>query len=361
MGVLDAATSVLALDAKETVSKAVSWMQANNANAVVVTSNGRYQGLAFAKDIYRQHTGRPEKEKIANFVSKVRLATGQDSFESLGKEMLERDYKAVAIQSGKGYKLLTRLGILANLRLPQLKHLTVADVMAKPITIAKHEPAASARAMLRKGRISRLVVIDGKGNLEGTVDVVGMLGLEISRGKAAMGEIAGESTRLEDIPISSFTKPGVITVDPSASLHDAIQRMADSNMDCAMAGPALVGIITPRPILRAVFAERALPSSQVSISGLQHDDEFTEDRFRQEMAKLASRLGKALRLQGLDVRVDRHHKEGSVKTKYSARINAPSNLGLLHAQAFGWDLVTAGRQAAERLLKEAEKKAGKRK
>jgi CBS domain-containing protein len=145
----------------------------------------------------------------------------------------------------------------------------VKDAMTKsPITIDPEAPVGTALAVMRERRVRHLPVVDDEGRLVGLVTdrdlrhaalapaLSEYLSSSLRRRVQALGE------ELDDLTVRHVMTWAVVDVHPNAPLAYAALLMSERRIGCLPVTDkgALVGLLTERDVLRALWQEGALPT-----------------------------------------------------------------------------------------------------
>jgi len=92
----------------------------------------------------------------------------------------------------------------------------------------------------------------------------------------------------------------------------------------------------------------------VQITGL-HDekDPMLLAKIDKETTDVAKKLGNMVNAQSIILHIDKHHKQGK-KSKYSMRMRALTDYGLLVAKSWGWEPVNVVQDVVKNIEREAE-------
>lgn len=125
------------------------------------------------------------------------------------------------------------------------KTTSVKEVMTSPIrTVRQETRIVDALGRMYKGKFRRLLVRDEKGRIVGIISMRRILKLAVELGKGLT----------EHRTIGSIMSSKLVTVEPSKSIHDAIETMIQEDTACVIVagGEQPKGIFTERDVLNRV-------------------------------------------------------------------------------------------------------------
>lgn len=121
----------------------------------------------------------------------------------------------------------------------------VKEVMTSPIrTVGRETRILDALGRMYKGKFRRLLVRGEKGQIVGIISMRRILKLAVELGKGLT----------EHRTIGSIMSGKLVTVEPSTSIHDAIETMIQEDTGCIVvaSGEQPNGIFTERDVLKRV-------------------------------------------------------------------------------------------------------------
>ncbi|MBI2358185.1 MAG: CBS domain-containing protein [Deltaproteobacteria bacterium] len=122
---------------------------------------------------------------------------------------------------------------------------SVKEVMTSPVrTVHQDSPIVDALKRMYEGKFRRLLVQEEKGRIVGIISMRRILKLAVELGKGLA----------EHRTIGSIMSGKLVTVEPSTSIHDAIETMIQQDTGCIVVASAgqPKGIFTERDVLKRV-------------------------------------------------------------------------------------------------------------
>jgi len=354
----DMAERALVFDADDSVARVIAGMLGKNRHEAIVLRGSKPVGVVFAHDLVKRRPD-PTKSKIGRFAEHVK-PVGQDTpIEEIIKSMLANDYKSVPVYDGKAFSFVTKLGVLkAVMGSKEIASMTAADVMNPPHCVGVEDDVSTAISVLRETGVSRLPVVDSADRVEGIVDSLSILRADVASYRVGSGEATGEKNRLGGIGVTSFMIKDFPRVASTAPLRDVVNAMLRKGVPTAIVedGGKLVGIITPKPMLR-LFASRP-EGPYIRVSGTHEESDYIKSLVHDELGNAIRKMGGVVPIHYIVVDVSTHNDEGGRK-KYSVKSRLITSKGMFFAKDHEWDLTKAVGGVFNKLEREVMKKTGK--
>jgi CBS domain-containing protein/ribosome-associated translation inhibitor RaiA len=184
----------------------------------------------------------------------------------------------------------------------------------------------------------------------------GKVGSEI-RGQRDRGYM--ESTQLDKTTVMNFIHSSPM-IDGGDEANKAVELLRSNEEVIVKLDGGLIGIITPKDVLRAYLSGRSV--ALVQIVGLDREDDVLDvARIQQKAAQIIQHLASSVELQPMKIYIKQHRKQGP-KIKYSVKIELPTSIGnfianLTHGKSdksYG-DLTTLVQSALDDIEREARK------
>ena len=362
MNIAEITEKALRFSPDEPVSKVSSAMYRERKTEALVFDGGNYLGMFTARDLVKRRINDPDKIKLANLKSIVKkvkpFSPDSDPLEII-QYILTNGYSSVPFKKGDEYGIITKLGLLKLVPKSTYSGKTASDVAKYPQCISLGDSIAVAKSMLRQMGLFRLVITDEKSRADGIVDALDLLNTIISRERASLGELSGDTIKLDEVLASSprIKQSDFIKVAPDTGLDDIVKRMVKTKEPVAIVQTdKLEGMITPSDILSLYIPPQE--GVLVNITGQQEEDPFIKTVIDEELTHFASKVGKTLPIQEIRIDIDRKESEGG-KVKYGINAKLITEKGMFFADDFAWDVTKALRGVIHKLEREVEKKIGK--
>lgn len=343
------------LDVSEHITKAVREISKTGL-CVVVTKDGKYYGLIDDREL-RKHASDPAKMKCETVAVRAPFLSPQDPLLKICNTFFSGRFKAIPVIEGTEILgLVTRadvIGLILEEKLLEGK--TVGDVMSFPVvTIEPEATIASARALMKRNNVRRLVVAKGNAlkGIISTFDLAFVLGWP-KESPNMMTDMAN----LELQPVSSYMREEIETIGKSELLADAAKTMVEKEISSIVVseGTAPVGIVTARDIFETAISYEE--DENIFISGLEDDDKEYYDDIKAECKKALNTLKKSFPVRSLSVHIKRYDTEGS-RRKYSIRARLLTDR-LVTVSTYEWGLSSAIKWLFKELNRVMEKEKTK--
>ncbi|MFH1978675.1 MAG: CBS domain-containing protein [Candidatus Aenigmatarchaeota archaeon] len=360
--------SKLAIVVKPTdsVSKVISKMIKDDVYEVVVMEKDTFHGVVVARDIAKRKINDPKKAEIKQYVKRVNVLQPDQSVDDVIETMVVNDQKAVPIVKNNKYYLLTRMSLLKSLMdHKSLRNKTANNVMTFPFFAKNYDPITTVMSVLGELNVSRLPIVGENNKLEGMVTTKDLLRAQVDRQRLGLGAKGGEKSKIRKTPISSLMKKNVVTLAPMTPIKTIIETMLRKNTDTVIIEEynKIVGIITPKHILKMIRREPTEPEKEVSgvylkISGIQEQGIFSKRAINKEVENEIQKLSRFIPITYVNLHVHPQKISGQRK-KYSVRGKIITEHGYYFANNDEWDIKLAIKGVLNKFEKEMMKDRGK--
>ncbi|RLI97964.1 MAG: hypothetical protein DRO99_01945 [Candidatus Aenigmatarchaeota archaeon] len=361
MKIIDISEPALVFRQDDSISKVIAKMLSERRGEAVITDGKELKGVVFSNSLVRRNITNPDKTKISGFIEYMSPVDAGTPVRDIISSVLMNDYKSVLVEGDDGPRFATKLGMLnAVMKEPELKGKKAKDVMNSPHYVRSDDSISVAVSMLRDTGVSRLPVVGDDMKVEGLVESIDMLRMNTGRSRMREGEEAGEKLSMGGVKVSGIMLKDFPVAEQDACITDVIKGMMEKGIPTSLVskGGRLLGIITPKPILRLLSGKPE--GVHVRISGLQEEDEYIRSVIDEEIASEIKKLGKIIPIDYMVMHVDRYHKQGKRK-KYSVKSRLVTEKGMFFADDYAWDLTKAVSSVLSKLEREVMKKKGKAK
>jgi CBS domain-containing protein len=211
-----------------------------------------------------------------------------------------------------------------------------------PVTLEVGAKVAEARKLMLDRGFSHVPIIkDGK--LAGIVtaaEIVQYFATGI--GRARTGERAGIKVSKYPGNVDSIMDKHPFTVATNASALDVARGLRDQQKSAALLideNEEVLGIITPKELLKLIAEPETLPEMPISIVGLAKE-EFLERSLAEEKVRRVISLGMKIHPQINDVQIKiKKSEKGGENERYEMTARALSPTEQFQASTSGYDLV----------------------
>ena len=355
MNILSFSRRAIVFDSEETINKVVSKMMQTETEEVVITEKGIYKGMVFAKDLIKRKITNPEKSKIKNLVHSVPLFDSKVKLEEILKSIMG-DYPSIPIKVDKDFFVVGRTDILGYVKNhPLFKKKTAGDIMLDPIYVSSDDTLLTSVSIARDSGVSRLLVVNKKGKIEGMLTPFELLRICIERERISSGGASGEKIKLGEVVVSSLMKKNILTATPETKIREIIEMMQKNKISTIVIEKDRnpIGIITPRIILKLALKEA--PRIYTRISGIEEEDPFIKSIVKKEIERTMTKIERFWPISYFVVNVAKHRKEGK-KRMYSVKGRLVTKKGMFNAESNEWDLTKAIKNILDIIEREVIKK-----
>lgn len=368
----DAAEKPLVFDVKEKLSKVIGRLNELDKHDAFVFNGTQFLGVISAKDIVRKGFTDPENVKLANLggvIKGVKVFGDDTPLKTVINNFLINNYRCIPVEKDGAVLSLNKLDLLRLIPRESLKGKKASDVMFFPECVSSADPISVVKSIFRNSNVYRIAVMGGGNKVEGVVDEMDLLKGFTERSRVSRGEKSGEKVHEMEIPISShlLMQGSHISESPQTDLKYVVGEMLEKNNDTVIVEEdgKLVGMITPREILKLVGAE--IGGVYVNVAGIQNEDGFLQDVVDSEIRTAIRKLAKMIHIHYMTLNVKKKATTGKsgdyrIKTKrtnYTVRGKLVANKGAFFAEDSSWDLIKSTQATLKKLEKEVIKKIGK--
>src|SRR5918992_1714995 len=213
-------TDVVTLTSEDTVAKALNLMADRSINQIpIVDENGKYLGMIFTKQIINS-TAQPSS-KLKSYIINTSTLSRDHDIERAAQLVIGSGNRAVpVVEKGELVGIISETDLVLT---ADFGHAIVDEVMSGAIVIEENTSLADAISKMRRYNISRLPVINTKGILHGTLNMLDIAKIiatprertsksaAISGGTADIKDVKVKDIARRAISVERGTKLNVIT------------------------------------------------------------------------------------------------------------------------------------------------------
>lgn len=258
------------VDAGKRLGKIRSIFDREKPRGIIVTEDGAYAGVIGEKQLVRSRM-EDDTKASAVMTSAPRLDRHEDVREA-ARMLVEGDTKIAPVYEGeKLYGIVTGDDILEAV-LESLDAITVEDIYTEDVvSVGEKAHVGQAINRLREHGVSRLPVVDERGDLEGILTTHDIIDFVVRDDKRqGRGDRRGDLDRMLDLPVYDLMSAPVITAQPGELVRDVVSRMFESDISGLVVTPTdtdneVSGIVTKTDVLRALtFTEEQQMDVQIT-------------------------------------------------------------------------------------------------
>ena len=254
---------------EEKISKVLEKMEKYKIHQIPVLRNGEFLGMIFLKRLLKRGFF-PEKSKSINFVEKIPTLDYEEDLENAIKFLLFTGVRALPVVEDS--KLI---GIISERDL--IKHVKVVEEIPfryfeKEVVVGRiGDKIGKIKSLMENFDISRIPIKDENDEIVGCVDNLSLIKLiKIPKESQSFSGISKEKISLENIPIKDFIRETCVMKREEFSLGKVIDGLQKFEEVILEENGELVGIITPKDILRLIFPK----GGKIIISNLDELEKF---------------------------------------------------------------------------------------
>ncbi len=360
---------------EDSLSTALSLMLKNSVHAIPVLFSERDKyhakddiaGMLVLNNIITKEVD-PSKTKVKDMVTSCPSLKPDDNMERAIDLIIGANLRVIPVwDKDTGLcGILSEIDVLRHVKLDGL----VKNITKSCLYCAPEDNIGKVKKMITYDNISRVPIVDnGKFvGIIGAMDLIKILMHGWTPGEARAGKRPGglsdrgytqtinlDRTKIKDVMVEAT----VISKDNK--INDAIDLLKKND---AVLVSDILGIITPKDILRQITTSKAEKTEIISIIGAEGEDSLTLDKIYQSAENLVKSLNRSnVEMQPMKIHIRKHKKQGP-KTKYSVKVELPCSLGTFHCErthgkndkSYG-DLRSLGQSAIkdlERMIREKQ-------
>ncbi|NJE25797.1 CBS domain-containing protein [Thermococcus sp. MV5] len=340
------------IDINSPLSEAIGIFEKEDPDLIVVFDGKMYKGVLTQDLIIRSHLKwDPIKAKVKDVYKTAPVVKLEEDLSVTAKLMIEVDLRSLPVGKDKSsiIGVISDITLLERIVKEEFGKRKVEEFMTRDvITLGPEDTVAKALATMRDYAISRIPIVTEEGKLEGLITLHDLIVRFIKpRFKAQFGEVAGEkippfSMQLRDIMIR-----GVITIDPEASVKEAVELMRKYEID----GLVIVdrenvvrGVLTVKDLLLPIsrMVEKKV-KFYLQLGGDAHYlSDFTRERIIVDMRRFVDRYEEVLGNEGIIyLNIRRFPEKLRGVHLYQARMRIVTDKGQYIATGETWGAIQA--------------------
>jgi len=333
-------TDVFTLSPEDSISRALYMMAQRSIHQIpVIEEGGKYLGMIFAKQIL--NSSAQASSRIKSFVVKTPSVGPDHDVEKAAQLVVGSGNRALPVLVNE--KLVGMVSETDIVSSSDFGRAIVDEIMSGAIVIEETTLLSEAIAKMRRYNISRLPVINTKGILRGTLNILNVCEIiakpreRTSKSAAISGLIAS----IKDLKVRDLMKEA-ISAQPGTKLN-AIAGHFKKNEEVIIVGEGRpMGIVTPKDALELILPKK-------NNAAVIHMADFEDEKDRLDVHQQVERFLKKIQgrledVQSLVVYADKHKSR-----KYSLSMRLITSKGVIIAKAVGYDPLSAAKELIDRL------------
>jgi len=334
-------TDVVTLTSEDTIAKALHLMADRSINQIpVVDESGKYLGMISAKQ-FISSTAQPSS-KLRGYIIKTSALSRDDDIEKAAQLIIGSGNRAMpVVEDGGGL-----VGIVSETDLvstADFGHAIVDEVMSGAIVIEEDNSLADAISKMRRYNISRLPVINTKGILHGTLnmlDIAKIIATPRER-TSKSAAISGGTAGIKDVKVKDIARRAV-SVERGTKLNVMVDNFRRNEGTIVVGDGRPMGIVTPKDALELVLPKK---NNEPIIHMAHLEDGQDRIEIQEQLTRFLQKIqGKLGDVRSIVVYADKHKTR-----KYSLRTRLITSNGVIDAKAVGYDPISASKELIARL------------
>ncbi len=326
----------------ERVSKIISILYSSE-NYEILVSNDEFAGIVTVRDLLKVIN--PERTSVSAVMYKPpTIQVGTPVYDVALAFVNNRTRISPVMDNTVLMGVARQTTILKKmLGSPDLSEFSAGDLMiSNPITVDMNSSAGFVRTVMLKNGISHVPIVDEEGDLSGIVTAKDLVwNFFKPRERATVGEIKGEKISFLKIGIKGIVDRHPLYVTPRTPLGTIIGDMVSLKKGYCLVVEKhkLVGIITPRDILKLLADFKPRIQFPLYIFGFKHEDEAQIELAKR---KIERAVGRGLKMHPGILEVVVHGKISSLKgnrRRYTVKARAVMLKETLAFSATGWSVL----------------------
>jgi CBS domain-containing protein/ribosome-associated translation inhibitor RaiA len=326
----------------DTSSKALGYLK-DTGNYEAAVASGNKVGIITVRSLLG--VDQPQTTKVESIWDQIGAAQPEDSILVIADIMLSNNVRALpVIKNDEVVGIISQMDIIHEMsKVVELRKISCKNIMQKQIiSMNPNEGIAQARRkMLDKG-ISHIPILNN-GKIKGLVTAGQIVHSFITpASKTTRGDRAGEKISRFPGQVNAIMDEQPFTLKNNSSIHDLVNGFTRSQKSACLITDDeenLIGIITPREILKIITSIKPEPKLPVFIVGLT-DEDFFEQSIAEE--KVRRTVNKSLKihpdLNEIRIKVKKQ-SSGGERTRYQLAARALGPSTSFQAKHEGWGLM----------------------
>jgi len=353
----------LYLKPSDPVTKFISMMEMEHVHEVPLLDGKKFKGMVNFESIASKGITDPSRQKLASIVGpKPASLEGGKSLDEAATLLLQTGLRALPVmEKGNVIGLLSITDVVraaADTRM--FKDGIAKLVMSKPETVTLDTDIGSVRVLMRQHNVSRIPVVDDKGDLAGIVTVFDLV-QSLKQPKEKMGwfSMAAEMDRVANLPVSIALNKNPVVAKENTKLSDVVGLMEKYRNSGVVItdGKKPIGIVTLKDLLEYFVSGFQKEGIYYQVIGLDEEDEFTLETVDRMIRDVLKKIASVEEVQFFFVHFKKYKSKG-LKTKYSVRIRLRTGRDLFTSRSWAWDARDAVGEGLDNLEREVFKERG---
>jgi CBS domain-containing protein len=332
---------VFTLAADDTVAKAFALMVDKLVNQIpIVDENGKYVGMMFAKQLINSTA--QTASKLKSYIVNTSNLTPDIDVEKAAQLLIGSGNRALpVVEKDRLVGIVSETDLVMT---AEFGHAIVDEIMSGAIVIEEDTALADAISKMRRYNISRLPVINTKGVLRGSVNIldVGRIIYTTPRERTSKSAaISGGTAGIKEVKVKDIMRRA-ISVERGTKLNTLAEHFRRNEEVIVVGEGRPMGIVTPKDALELVLPKNDnMPLVHMAHLEDGQDRIEIQEQLERFLKKIQGKLGN---IRSVVVYADKHKTR-----KYSLRTRLITSSGVIDAKAVGYDPISASKELIAKL------------
>ncbi|MBU5678507.1 MAG: CBS domain-containing protein [Candidatus Aenigmatarchaeota archaeon] len=323
---------------------------------IPILEKNKFIGMIFIKDIVIKDIDTEKTKARSMLVSNIPKLDIDISIIEATRKIIQSGFRALPVfEKDKMVGIISETDLISELA-EEIKKLEikVKEIMSKTICLEEDAKVGKLKHIMRENNVSRVPIIDKKGNIVGVIDTLDLVGLIIPKeSQKKSKEGVGNNINVRDFPINSIIRSS-FTIGQEAKIHNILDAFKEHEEVIVVENKKPIGIITPKDILEVLLKE-SIKEEIIEISNIRELREAEKEELRKEIEKIERK--RKDKIEKIFIYIE--SKEKGKGKMYFLRARTLTKYGVVIAKSEGRNFGMCARELVKRIDKEIERLAGK--
>ena len=346
--------NIRALSSTDKITKFISLMEKKHIHEALVIDNKKLKGMVNVKSLTKKGILDPSKAKIKMLMmSPPPILSPENELKEAAELLFKTNLRALpVVEKGSVTGIVSMYDIINALSsTKEFRQTKVGDIMSSVEFLDQDTDIGRVRTIMREKNISRLPVVDSRGNLSGIITTFDLLRSLRPRERMNFYSMAAEMDRVMDIPVSTVMNKNPVGASKKDSLNDIFNLMKRRKTSGIVItkGKKPEGIVILKDLLEFYIGGLEAKGMFYQVIGIEGEDRYINNTIERMVKDSIQRLTMVYDPQFLIIHVKKHETGLRSRVKYSVRIRFGTNKGVYISRAWAWDLRTAVNESLYKL------------
>jgi CBS domain-containing protein len=347
---------ILSVSPGDDVQKFISLMEKHHIQETIVVDKKKLVGsVRFGTLVSKGGIADSKTAKIKRIMESPPPTVGpNDNIDRATELMLNSGVRILPVVDKRNVVgVLSIIDIIENsMNSASLKKTKVEEILSTPVTISDDTDLGKTRVLMREHNVSRVPIVDNKGDLVGIVTVFDLLtSMKQPRERMNYYSMAAEMDRIMGVPITTVMNRHPVTASSNTKLNEIGELMIKRKVSgiVIVKNNKPIGLVTIKDLLEVLSSGLFKGGVEYQIIGLGDEDAFVVNTVERMVQDTLTKLTSIYKAQFFFIHVKRKETGLRSKVKYSIRVRFMTDKGLFMSKAWAWDLREAIGQALDNL------------